>query len=265
MFTRPHLQPDQNFGAQRSCSLIGQNVNAGKLSEVNKEQQTSRTQQWRDKYAAWSRPWASFIYLVAIFHSRQRYSLKMKRLENMYWCTGVAEGAYQDVRRRRLALTLLNCDMLIGRKYFLRSIRYARGLQHSLTLHLFSTDVNNEGKRWVFCSNVVWWLVFTCTVQLATGAGLFQKGATLFSSCDVITTNEAYGTVPQFVWKRTETTPSRRSRFACFGAAPECDCCVHTWPNEAHQEGERCRVPFNPTKQGRCEYALRQGAVLWTW
>ncbi len=45
--------------------------------------------------------------------------------------------------RRRCAFILLNCDLLISRKYYWRSIRFACGLQHSL--HLFFTDMNRKG------------------------------------------------------------------------------------------------------------------------
>ncbi len=61
-------------------------------------------------------------------------------------------------------------------------------------------------------------------------------------------------TVPGFVWKRTETTSSRRSRYAClvrFWCAPECDCCILTCPNKPHQEGKQTLVRFKRTKWSR--------------
>ncbi len=67
-------------------------------------------------------------------------------------------------------------------------------------------------------------------------------------------------TAPGFIWKRTETTSSRRSRYAClfrFWGAPKCNYWILTCPNEPHQELKRTLVQFNRTKWGRCESTLR--------
>ncbi len=44
-----------------------------------------------------------------------------------------------------------------------------------------------------------------------------------------------YSTVPEFVWKWTETTSSG----TVVWSAPECDCCIHTCPKDPHQRGKR--------------------------
>ncbi len=43
---------------------------------------------------------------------------------------------------------------------------------------------------------------------------------------------------------------------AVVWCAPECDCCIHTCPQDPHQEGKQTWVRFNWTKQDRCEYTL---------
>ncbi len=66
------------------------------------------------------------------------------------------------------------------------------------------------------------------------------------------------------VCNQAETTSSRRSRYAClvrFWCAPQCDYCIHTCPNEPHQEGQRTLMRFNQTKWGRCESTLRYSAT----
>ncbi len=45
---------------------------------------------------------------------------------------------------------------------------------------------------------------------------------------------------------------SRYACFVCFLCTPECDYCIHTCPNEPHQEGQRILVRFNRTIWGRC-------------
>ncbi len=66
-------------------------------------------------------------------------------------------------------------------------------------------------------------------------------------------------TAQRFDWKRTETTSSSWSRYACLvhiWCAPECDCCILTCPNETHQKGKQTQVRFSRTKWGRCENTL---------
>lgn len=46
---------------------------------------------------------------------------------------------------------------------------------------------------------------------------------------------------PEFVWKCTNTTSSRRSRYAClvcFWCATECDCCIPHLPKQTTPRGE---------------------------
>lgn len=107
---------------------------------------------------------------------------------------------------------------------------------------LYATYIQNAQHSWI------WQLVWSQNAQFRHQLVLLKVG-----SC-----SQYKQTAPEFVWKQTKATSSRRyhyTRLICFWCSPEYKYHIHTCPNEPYREGTLVRS--NQTKWGRCKIPLR--------